>query len=223
MRTAVAALGLGVSLFAACTPTNRSTPVPAASATPAISAVAPSGSPAPSGSTQADAAQAAIDAFIDRVTANSFGYTASLRGRASSAGGILPVTGKLTVSGANYALSVTFRFPHQNLSIRVEQRYVRQVAWERCTPCPSPSWKRVASFGSDDVLSPFAQVFAPSDVTYIGQSGTASAPRYRIRFDSMVVHPALIPAYNLSDLHVERARMTLTIDPQGRPVSSRKC
>jgi hypothetical protein len=220
-RVGLAAPALAVlivaGLLGGCTPSNPTNPAPsAASASPTASG---GQSPSPSATSQADAAQAAIDSFIDRVTARGFSYTASLRGQAAGAGGVLPITGKVSVSGDNYALSATFRFPKQKLSIKVEQRYVRHRAWLRCTPCPSTAWHRVRSFGADDVLSPFAQVLVSSDVTYLGPVASGLGPRFRIRFDSMIIHPSLIPATNLSEVKIDRARLALVIDQNGRPIT----
>jgi hypothetical protein len=209
-RSAVVGLGLSLGLLAGCLPTatpavTSSPPAPISS--PAPSSVA-SSFPAPS----KPAPQAAIQAFVDQVSDPGFSYTATLSGRSRHSTDILPIKGTLAVSGANYALVANFTFPDHK-TYKVEQRYVRGVGWLRFYP---ESWQKLKAFGEDDVLSPFAGILAPSDVTLLE---VLPAKRSRIRMSALILTPALIPAFNVTTERVDRTKLDLVIDQSGRPLT----
>lgn len=210
-RSSALAAGLCLGLLGACTPTASPTTAPSPSAavdSPSPSAASPT--PAPSKAT----AQAAISAFVDRVSAADFSYTASLTGRDFHSTDILPIKGSLSVRGADYAVAATFTFPDRS-KYKVEQRYVRRVGWVRFYPDP---WQKLKAFGEDDVLSPFVDILAPSDVTLLE---VLRNNQYRVRMSALLLHPSLIPAFNVTSEHVDRTKFDVVIDQAGRPISGK--
>jgi hypothetical protein len=209
-RSAVVALGVGLgllvgaALLGGCTPTAPVSP---------IIVSLPPRSLDPTPSPTKGGPQAAIEAFVDRVGESGFSYTATLKGKSRHSVTILPISGSLAVHGADYALVANFRFPDERVTAKVEQRYVHRVGWVRFHP---DRWRRVKAFGEDDVLSPFAGVLAPSDVALLE---TLKGKTYRVRVQGLILHPSLIPAYNVSDTHVQRARFDVVIDEDGKPIS----
>jgi hypothetical protein len=209
-RSAVVALGVILGLLSGCMPTASPSTTPSSSglASPGASV---SASPRPSASKPAP--EAAIQAFVDRVSDGGFSYTATLSGRSRHSTDILPIKGSLAVSGANYALVANFTFPDPRQTYKVEQRYVRRVGWVRFYP---DGWEKLKSFGADDVLSPFADILAPSDVTLLE---TLPNKRYRVRMSALLLHPSLIPAFNVTNERVERTKFDVVIDQKGRPLT----
>jgi hypothetical protein len=209
-RSAIVALGVGFSMLTGCMPAASP------SATPPQSAAVPSPVSSASGpppSPSRAAPDVAIQAFVDRVTEPGFSYTATLSGRSLHSTDVLPITGALSVSGADYALVANFTFPDEHVTARVEQRYVHRVGWVRFYP---EKWQKLKAFGEDDVLSPFVDILAPSDVTLLE---TLRDNTYRVRMSALILHPSLIPAYNVSEERVDRTKLDLVIDEHGRPLS----
>jgi hypothetical protein len=210
-RSAVVALGVCLGLLSACMPTASPTTTPSASA--ALASRGPSAIASPQASPSLPAPQAAIQAFVDRVSDPGFSYTATLTGRSLHSTDILPIKGRLAVSGADYALVANFTFPDERVTSKVEQRYVRRVGWVRFYP---GGWQKLKSFGEDDVLSPFAGILTPSDVTLLE---TLRNNRYRIRMSALILHPSLIPAFNVTNEDVDRTKFDVVIDQKGRPLT----
>ena len=117
------------------------------------------------------------------------------------------------MSGAKYALVASFTFPDQRQTFKVEQRYVGRVGWVRFHP---DAWEKLKAFGEDDVLSPFVDVLAPSDVSLLE---ALRDERYRVRMSALLLHPSIIPAFNVTNEHVDRTRFDVVIDQNGRPLS----
>jgi hypothetical protein len=209
-RSAVVGLGLGLLMLGGCLPaaSPQTNPSPSVIASPGSSPAA-----SPSAGPSRPTSQAAIEAFVDRVSAPGFSYTATLSGRSRHSVEILPIKGSLAVAGGDYALVANFTFPTEHQTVKVEQRYVRHVGWVRYHP---EKWQRIKAFGQDDVLSPFAGILTTSDVELLE---TLKGPTYRVRMSAMLLHPGLIPAFNVSEEHVDRTRLDLVIDQAGRPVS----
>jgi hypothetical protein len=210
-RSAVAALGISLLLLSGCLPTASPTATPSPST--GVASPNPSAPASPNASPSKPSPQAAIKAFVDRVSDPGFSYTATLRGEDRHSTDILPIKGSLAVSGADYAIVAYFTFPDQHATFKVEQRYVRRVGWVRFYPL---GWQKLKSFGEDDVLSPFAGVLAPSDVTLLE---TLRNNRYRIRISALLLHPSLIPAFNVTEERVERTKFDIVIDQSGRPLT----
>ena len=204
LRPAVGALLIGLALLAGCGPTAPVSPI--------IVSFPPS-SIEPTPTPTKNPALAAVAAFVDRVSSDDFSYTATLRGQSRHSVTILPVKGSLAVSGSDYALVASFTFPDERVTAKVEQRFVRRVGWIRYHP---ERWQRLKAFGEDDVLSPFAGVLTASDVTLLE---TLKGPTYRVRISGLLLHPSLIPAFNVSEEDVQRARFDVMIDQDGRPLS----
>jgi hypothetical protein len=209
-RSAIVALGVCFGLFGGCMPAASPTATPppsAAVSSPSSSASGPSAAPSK------PPPQAAIQAFVDRVSEPGFSYTATLSGGSRHSTDILPIKGTLAVSGADYALVANFTFPDERVTAKVEQRYVGRVGWVRFHP---GKWQKLKAFGEDDVLSPFVGVLAPSDVTLLE---TLPNKTFRVRISALLLHPSLIPAFNVTEERVERSRLDLVIDQRGRPLS----
>jgi hypothetical protein len=209
-RSAALALGVSLALLGGCMPTASPSATPSSSgaASPGSSSVA-----SPSVSPSKPAPQAAIQAFVDRVSEPGFSYTATLTGRSRHSTDVLPIKGTLAVAGANYALVANFTFPDERVTAKVEQRYVNRVGWVRFHP---DGWQKLKAFGEDDVLSPFAGILAPSDVTLLE---TLANKRYRVRMSALILDPSLIPAFNVTTERVDRTKFDVVIDQAGRPLS----
>jgi hypothetical protein len=210
-RSAVVAPGFLLALLSGCVPTAS----PSATPPPSVAVASPGSSSAasPATSPSKPPVQAAIQAFVDLVSNPGFSYTATLRGRSRHSTDILPIKGSLAVSSADYALVASFTFPDQRATFKVEQRYVRHVGWVRFHP---EGWQKLKAFGEDDVLSPFVGILAPSDVTVLE---TLPDKRYRIRMSGLILHPSLIPAFNVTNERVDRTKFDVVIDQSGRPIS----
>jgi hypothetical protein len=202
-------MGVCFALLGGCmqAASPSATPPPSAVSSPGPSASGPSAAPSK------PPPQAAIQAFVDRVSEPGFSYTATLSGGSRHSTDILPIKGSLAVSGADYALVANFTFPDERVTARVEQRYVKHVGWVRFHP---ERWQKLKAFGEDDVLSPFVGVLAPSDVTLLE---TLRNKTFRVRISALLLHPSLIPAFNVTEERVERTRLDLVIDERGRPLS----
>ncbi|MEO5940739.1 MAG: hypothetical protein ABIZ72_07150 [Candidatus Limnocylindrales bacterium] len=213
-RSALAILVLlGAVLGAGCG-SGVVDPARSAHATPA-SSHATAASRTPQAAPSADPATAAVKAFVALVTKEDFSYQATFSGRDRHSTDILPISkGVLQVSGANVLVRATFAFPG-GTKYPVEARIVGGKTWLRYDP--SEPWKRVA-LKAADTMAAFAAVRTTADVTYLKSVQSDGQTFYQVSIRSAIVNPMMIPARNLSDTSLTTPKLTLLIDPAGRPV-----
>ena len=207
-----------ISIVLAACGANQVTPAsPTASAgsRPSSSAgLVPSGSPKPSPTS--DPGLAALTRFFALVKAKGFSYQAAFTGESRHTVDIVPISkGLLQVSGKNVRVRATFKFRDGTLTS--EHRSVDGVGWIRFD---TTAWRKLASFGPEDSMAAFAQVHAPTDVTYLGPVKKGTKTFYGVRIPSVIVNPVMIPAANLTEQVVTDSRLDVLVDANGRPVSA---
>jgi hypothetical protein len=208
---ALAAVILLSLLGAACEAT------PAAPTRPlAAISIAPTPTRRPTPPPTPSPADAAIEAFVELVTADDFSYVASIDGRSRHSADILPVDGSLSVAGADSRLVATFVFPEAGGEAAIDVRVVRGTTWYRETGF---EWEQLGELTDEEAPNPFALLEDVADVTLVEELD-GDPPRYRVEIESMVIHPGLIPAGNLSNEAVDRTELLVVIDAAGRPIEA---
>jgi hypothetical protein len=207
---AVVVLGAGcasnaVNPSAGSSATSTSTSTSTGAAPPASRPPAPSARP--------DPAAAAIDGFVTLVTKKGFSYQATFSGQDRHSTTIVPLKqGLLQVAGDDVLVRVTFAPPGQ--AIVVEHRSVGGKAWVKYD---GAAWHRVA-LPPADTMAAFAAVRTAADVTSLGPVKADGKTYYQVSFRSAIMHPMLIPAGNLTETALTTPKLTLLLDPTGRPV-----
>lgn len=206
----VAALAL-VVLAAACD-SSAVTPLPSARPSGFPGAVS---SRAPSPPSSPDPATAAINAFVELVTADRFSYQATFTGQSRHTTTILPISnGILQMSGDNVLVRGTFKF-EDGFRYTVEHRFVGGKGWIRYDT--SLGWERVP-VKPTDTMAAFASVKTATDVKYLEKVTSGGKTLFRVEIRSAIVNPVMIPASNLTETSLTTPKLTLLIDTAGRPV-----
>jgi hypothetical protein len=203
---AVVVLGVGCA-------NNAVNPSVVTTSTSTSTGAAPTASRAPTPSARPDPAAAAIDGFVALVTKKGFSYQATFSGQDRHSTTIVPLKqGLLQVSGDNVLVRVTFAPPGQ--AIVVEHRFVGGKAWVKSD---GAAWHRV-TLAPADTMAAFAAVRTAADVTGLGPVKADGKTYYQVSFRSAIMHPLLIPAGNLTETALTTPKLTLLLDPTGRPV-----
>jgi len=201
-----------VVLGAGCA-NNAVNPSAGTSSTSTSSGAAPLATRAPSPSARPNPAAAAIDGFVTLVTKKGFSYQATFSGQDRHSTTIVPLKqGLLQVAGDDVLVRVTFAPPGQ--AIVVEHRAVGGKAWVKYD---GAAWHRV-TLPPDDTMAAFAAVRTAADVTSLGPVKADGKTYYQVSFRSAIMHPMLIPAGNLTETALTTPKLTLLLDPTGRPV-----
>jgi hypothetical protein len=161
-------------------------------------------------------ADAAIEAFVALVTADDFSYVASVDGRSRHSADILPVEGSLSVAGADSRLVATFVFPEAGGEAEIDVRVVDGTTWYREVGF---DWEQLGELTDEEAPNPFALLEDVDDVSLV-EAIDGDTPQYRVELESMVIHPGLIPAVNLSNESVDRTELLVVIDDAGRPLEA---
>jgi hypothetical protein len=180
-------------------------------------AATPKPSPTPAPDATPTPEEVAIAAFVRRATSGEMRYHATFRGDARGAATIVTTRGTIDVVGRNYNLVVDFRFGTPPSTTRVEHRYVGGKAWLRV----GGRWNKFSAFVSEWSMGPFAALIDESDVTFHGviRARGETPERYRIQVPTGFFHPVLIPAFNVYAEAIDRSKLELLIEANGRPVS----
>jgi hypothetical protein len=160
-------------------------------------------------------ADAAVAGLIALARNEATTYRVALTGRSRHSADTLPVTGSLEVAGAEYRLVADFTFPEAGGKASVEVRVVDDEGW---LSIDGDGFSSIGEPSVDDAAWLFGQLEETDDVTLLGSEPDAEG-RFEVEFPGMLLHPAFIPAVNLSQQRVERTKVTLLIDARGRPVS----
>jgi len=79
-------------------------------------------------------------------------------------------------------------------------------------------WATVPPQALADTMAAFAAVRTAADVTGLGPVKADGKTYYQVSFRSAIMHPLLIPAGNLTETALTTPKLTLLLDPTGRPV-----
>ena len=202
-----------VVLIAAC---GNQTVAPTIVATPTATG-SPSSNPStrPSASPTANPGTAALNAFVALVTKAGFSYQATFTGESRHTTTILPLSkGLLLVAGNDVLVQATFRFPNRQL-YAVEHRFVGGKSWIRYDA--TENWQRL-TYKPADSMAAFAAVHGKADVTDLGPITSGGKTYEQVSFRSAIVNPVMIPATNLTEAVVTSPKLTVLLDPAGRPV-----
>ena len=171
----------------------------------------------PTPSPTVNPADAAIEAFVARVTKKGFSYQATFKGKDRHSTDIVPVSdGLLQVSGSDVRMRATFHLPYGLGNKTVEHRAVGGKAWKRIF---TPKWIRF-SLAKTDSMAAFAAVRSADDVTFIETVEKDGKTLYRVSFRSAILNPFMIPANLLSDTALTRPKMILLITADGLPTTA---
>jgi hypothetical protein len=160
-------------------------------------------------------ADSAVAGLIALAANEATTYKVALTGRSRHSADTLPVTGSLEVAGAEYRLVADFVFPDAGGESRIEVRVVDGEGW---LSIDGDAFGSIGEPTEDDAAYLFGHIEEADDVTLLGDEPDADG-RFEVEFPGMLIHPAFIPAVNLSNERVERTKVTLLIDERGRPVS----
>jgi hypothetical protein len=207
---AIVALGL----LAACNGTNNGpTTSNAPTASPEHTTRA---SARPSAVASADPGTAAVRSFVAFATSPKATYQGTFSGESRQTITVIKITkGTFAGSGKDALVRGTFAFPDGNSGV-VEHRYVKNVAWCRVG---TRSWQKLAGFTPDNSMGAFAFVHGAADVTYLGPKTVSGNPLFQVAIPSAIVSPVMLPESNLTEPALTSSKLTLLIDPNGRPVS----
>jgi hypothetical protein len=221
-RVFVALVGVMAVTGAACQPVALGPlpslgRLPATSASPAVTP-ADAGSPGASSSAApaAPAARAAVT-VLDGLAAFASDpertYRASFTGESRHTTDTLKVKGTLDVSGDDAAIGATFRFPREG-SARTDYRLVGGHDWLRTD---EGAWRRLKTPAPEIVLDPFAGTHDGTRVQYMGPVDGEDG-LHQVELTAMYLHPALIPAGNLTAERISSTKLRLVTDADGIPV-----
>jgi hypothetical protein len=221
-RAFVALVGVMTVTGAACQPVALG-PLPSLGRLPATSASptvtpADAGSPGASSSAApaAPAARAAVT-VLDGLAAFASDpertYRASFTGESRHTTDTLKVKGTLDVSGDDAAIGATFRFPREG-SARTDYRLVGGHDWLRTD---EGAWRRLKTPAPEIVLDPFAGTHDGTRVQYMGPVDGEDG-LHQVELTAMYLHPALIPAGNLTAERISSTKLRLVTDADGIPV-----
>jgi hypothetical protein len=181
---------------------GSASPSAAASRTPA---------PTPSPASPGDLAVAGLVALATNPQST---YQVAVTGRSRHSGDILPVEGTLQVAGGDARLVADFVFPDAGGESQVEVRVIDGEGWVQYD---GDGFTELGELGDEEAPNPLAGIEDAEDVTLVAGEPDADG-LYRVEMESMVIHPAFIPAVNLSETKVNRTNLLLLIDERGRPV-----
>jgi hypothetical protein len=210
-RTLVVAACLAALVVGACRPGEAilPTPEPTGAPTPVASSPTPEPTPGPH--------EAAIAAFVRRVSSGELRYRASFTGDTRGAISIIPTKGSIDVVGPNYRLVTDFTLTRPRSVERVEHRYVGGRAWIR----RDGRWTRLTTFLTEWSMSPFAAIVEEADVTLLDivRAEGDTAERYLVEVPTGFFHPLLLPFANVSTEEIRSGTLKLVIAANGVPVS----
>lgn len=180
---------------------------------------APTTAPTPRPSPTARPGQAAIAAFVARVTAGDFSYRMSLKGSVAASVDRGDVSGRLDTNGRDYALSLTYDFTEEYPGSPTLKVLVREVDGTGYLKEDTAKWKKIRDYVPADSAIPFATVTTVDDLIYRETAEVGGKVRYRVEIaNAMVIHPRAIPGL-VTDERIRRTTMELWLDDEGRPVS----
>lgn len=214
MRTRGVAAAILAIAVAACQGAAPGSPPAAPSTAAGPSATVAAASSGPTPTSAATNAKAVVDGLRAFASDPSRTFRISFTGDSRHTTDILDVAGTLDVRGEDAALSATFKFPREGTG-RTDYRRVGGTDWIRIE---KGKWRQLGGVTAADVVDPFAGTHDGTQIQFLGAVKGAT-DRYRLQLTSIVLHPVLIPAYNLGDERVLRTRLTLVTDGTGRPVS----
>jgi hypothetical protein len=218
-----AGLVLGAAL-GACSPLSN-LPVPDIGALPAASPMSTPGgaapgasgpvtpSQSPAASSPAQEAVAVIDGF-KAFAASPPSYRVAFRGVSRHTTDVLDVKGDIEVDGGDVALAAVFDFPGEGKA-RSEWRLVDGKDWLRID---RGRWRSLTSPKPGALFDPFMGVHDGSHIQYLGPV-KGEPGRYQVQLTAVYLHPALIPAYNLTAEKITKTKLLLIVDGTGRPIS----
>jgi hypothetical protein len=170
---------------------------------------------------RADAAawEAAIAAFVDRVTGGDLSYRMALSGRAALSVSAAKVKGRMDVEGDDYLTDFTYTVtsePNAGDKFRVQIRQVKGKAYANV----GDGWHTLSGWrAEEDSNSPFQAVTSVRDVTYLGTEERKGATVYRIAIpDAHLIDPATIPGL-LTNERIRTVKLELLIDANGKPIT----
>ena len=218
---AVAALTLAslVVVLAACGP-SLSLPSAAASGGASSMASAPpsAGASRPAPGTPAPH-DAAIQAFVDRVT-GGLTYRTEFEGRVAGSANLGRVSGHVDTDGTDFAARYDYDFRGDAPGIEILTAGFREVDGTGYLRIEDQQgWDEIAGYTETDAAIPFRAITSPADVRLVGTGETEDGePRYTVELTrSMVLHPWTIPGL-LADERIRGTTLVLTIDGEGRPL-----
>jgi hypothetical protein len=219
-RLPAAILLAATASLAACQPVSLA-PLPSlAGLLESPSASAGGGAtPGESPSASASAAPGAADALAVLDGLRAFAddpaqtYRVSFTGDSRHTTAILKVKGTLDVSGDDAAIGATFRVPGKGGG-RTDYRLVNGTDWMRFD---KGAWRGLKEPPPDVVLDPFAGLHDGSRVQYLGPVDGEDG-HYQVQLAGMYLHPALIPARNLTREKVTATKLLLVTEADGTPV-----
>jgi len=206
------------ALVTACTPAIQ---VPVFSPVASPAGAGGSSGPGTSGSAASPSPvgqDAAIAAFVQRVT-DGLTYRVTFTGTATASANRLPVAGSMDVAGGDFASSFTYDYSldYKGLGkVRVDVRAVRGTGYVRIG---TSGWQTLKGYTSDDSNAPFAQVRSTRDVTLVGVTKVAGQRAYKISIaDAVLIHPSTIVG-DVSSERIDSTTLQLFIDDSGMPSS----
>jgi len=140
-------------------------------------------------------------------------YRVSFTGDSRHTTAILKVKGTLDASGDDAAIGATFRVPGKGGG-RTDYRLVNGTDWMRFD---KGAWRGLKAPPPDVVLDPFAGVHDGSRVQYLGPVDGEDG-HFQVQLGAMYLHPALIPARNLTRETVTATKLLLVTDAAGTPI-----
>jgi hypothetical protein len=204
---------LGLALAGCQGATVAPTPAVPATATPGITA-SPTSSAGPAPTSAAATARAVLDGLRAFAADDARTYRVTFKGDSRHTTDILAVKGTLDVSGDDAALTATFDFPREGTG-RTDYRRVGTKDWLRID---KGRWRALNGVDVAAVVDPFAGTHDGTRMQYLGPV-EGKPDRFRVQLGGMFLHPALIPAYNLTDEAVKSTQLVLVTDATGHPVS----
>ena len=160
---------------------------------------------------------AAIERFVALATGGELAYRISYRGDARASADVLPLTGTLDVSGADFASSMTYDFSEEYQGLGSFKVQVRGVGDEGWIKRPGKLWADIKGYGPHHSAVPFKAVEDVRDVTYLGPDTVDGEAVHRISVPGAVlIHPNTIP-FDIVKEKVDSTELEVTIDGDGLP------
>lgn len=185
--------------------------------TPTISAptatTAPLATVGPTPTSPAAVARAVVDGIRAFAGDGSQTFRVTFSGVSRHAADTLVVEGVLDVSGDDASVTATFEFPRGGTGA-VDYRRIGSHDWLRVD---RGRWTALEGPDETAVVDVFAGTHDGTRLQYLGPV-TAQADRFKVELTGTILHPALIPAGNLTDEKVTRTKLVVVTDEIGRPV-----
>jgi len=186
-------------------------------ATPAVSdapvdSAAPGAAGSPGPTSAADLALTVMD-NVRSFAGDATSYRVAFKGVSRHTTAILKVKGTLNVDGADASIDVTFDYSGPGLA---RSRY-RRVGGDDWVKFDRQAWKPLKGVAATATVDPFSGAIDGSRMQYLGPVKDEPG-HHTVLTSGMYLHPALIPANNLTAEKVRRTKLTLVVAEDGTPI-----